>query len=184
MKHAVLSLGIVLLASGGAFAQIKKNAKKKSPAATAAPAPAAAREVDPHAGHDHAAHQDPAAPATSLTADNMAFVSENHNFGTVAEGAPAEHTFTFRNTGKEPIILQRVQPACGCTAADYTKEPVLPGQTGYVKAAFGTQGRPGTHSKTVAVFSNAGQKTLSFTINVEKAPTSSVPANGSMMRTN
>jgi hypothetical protein len=114
----------------------------------------------------------------------MAFSSENHNFGSIAEGPAADYTFTFRNTGKEPIILQKVQPACGCTAADYTKEPILPGKEGYVKASYSTQGRPGPFTKTIAVMSNAGAKTLTFTGTVEKAPTSSVPANGSMMRNN
>jgi hypothetical protein len=196
MKKTVLSLGIVLLATGGAFAQNKKRAPKAAPAAKAAPVAQQATTVDPHAGHDHADHNhdghDHAAPGaqgvdpatTSLTTENMAFNTENHNFGNVAEGPTADFTFTFRNTGKEPIILQRVQPACGCTAADYTKEPILPGKTGYVKASYSTQGRPGPFTKTVSVLSNAGQKTLTFTGNVEKAPTSSVPANGSMMRNN
>jgi len=191
MKKLVLSLAVVCLAAGSAMAQKRKSApaKPQTASTTQAPAPAASPMVappaaDPHAGHNHDGHETDAAAMPTVAPENMVFNTENHNFGTVQEGAPAEFTFTFRNTSNQPIVLQRVQPACGCTAADYTKEPVLPGQSGYIKAAFGTQGRPGTHSKTIAVLSNAGARTLSFTINVEKAPTSSVPANGSMMQAN
>ncbi len=185
MKQIVLSLGLALLATGSVSAQAKKRAPKKPVAGMTAPAPAPT--VDPHAGHNHGAHETAAVPqavSTTLTGDNLAFGSENHNFGNVAEGPTADYTFTFRNTGKEPIILQKVQPACGCTAADYTKEPILPGKEGYVKASYNTQGRPGPFTKTISVLSNAGAKTLTFTGTVEKAPTSSVPANGSMMRNN
>lgn len=185
MKQTILTLGLALLATAPVLAQNKKAPKNSSankPATVVAPQAAVA---DPHAGHDHAAIPAPqAASSGSLTPDNMAFSTDNHNFGTIAEGPAADFTFSFRNTGKEPIILQKVQPACGCTAADYTKEPILPGQQGYVKASYSTQGRPGPFTKTIAVMSNAGAKTLTFTGTVEKAPTSSVPANGSMMRNN
>lgn len=186
MKQIVLSLGLAILATGSLYAQGKKRAPKASTTTTTA-TPPMAPAVDAHAGHNHGAHEaDVAAPAapTSLTAENLAFATENHNFGNVAEGPAADFTFSFRNTGKEPIILQKVQPACGCTAADYSKEPILPGQSGYVKASYSTQGRPGPFTKTISVLSNAGAKTLTFTGTVEKAPTSSVPANGSMMRNN
>jgi hypothetical protein len=184
MKQTVLTLGIALLASGSLFAQVKKKQTTKKPANVSAAPARPAPVVDAHAGHNHAPEAPHAMGSGSLVPDNMAFSTENHNFGTIAEGPAADYTFTFRNTGKEPIILQKVQPACGCTAADYTKEPILPGKEGYVKASYSTQGRPGPFTKTIAVMSNAGAKTLTFTGTVEKAPTSSVPANGSMMRNN
>ncbi len=135
--------------------------------------------------HDHAAHNTVAATAaTSLTVDNIAFSSDNFDFGTIEEGPAADHVFTFTNTGKEPLIIQRVQPSCGCTTPDWTKEPIAPGKSGMIKASYGTQGRPGHFEKTMTVFTNAGTKTVSFKGNVEKAPETSVPQNSSMMRTN
>jgi len=88
------------------------------------------------------------------------------------------------NTGKEPLIIQRVQPSCGCTTPDWTKEPIAPGKTGMVKASYGTQGRPGHFEKSLTVFSNAGTKMLTIKGTVEKAPETSVPQNNSMIRTN
>ncbi len=123
-------------------------------------------------------------PATTLTTDNVSFTSESYDFGTISEGPSAEHVFTFTNTGREPLVIERVQPSCGCTAPDWTKEPVGPGKTGMVKATYGTQGRPGHFEKTMTVFTNAGTKMVSFKGTVEKAPETSVPQNGSLMRSN
>jgi hypothetical protein len=125
-----------------------------------------------------------ATAATALTADNLAFKADAFNFGNLEEGAPADHIFEFKNTGKEPIIIERVQPSCGCTTPEWTKEPIAPGKTGIVKASYGTQGRPGAFDKTLTVFSNAGTKVLTIKGMVEKAPETSVPQNTSMMRTN
>ena len=154
---------------------------------------AVASAQDDHAGHDHAKAAQantittaaaPATKPTTLTADNLAFKSDNHDFGTVDEGAPAEYVFALKNTGKEPLIIERVQASCGCTTPDWTKDPIAPGKTGMVKAAYGTQGRPGHFEKTLTVFSNAGTKVLTIKGDVTKAPETSVPQNNSLMRTN
>ena len=126
----------------------------------------------------------PGAPVTTLVAENMAFKVDTHDFGNIPEGPAAEFEFSFKNTGKEPIIIQRVQPSCGCTTPTYTKDPILPGKTGVIKASYGTQGRPGPFNKNLTVLSNAGSKVLFIKGEVEKAPESSVPQNNSMIKTN
>ena len=158
MKKLVFSLSIVCF-SAAAFAQ-----KEKMPKVSTMPAAAA--------------------PASTLTADNIEFKADSYDFGNLTEGAPAEHVFTFKNTGKEPILVQRVQASCGCTTPDWSKEPIAPGKTGVIKASYGTQGRPGAFTKTLTVFSNAGTKMLTIKGSVDKAPETSVPQNNSMMRTN
>jgi len=155
MKKVLLAIGFIALTGPAAFAQDKKAELATKPAA-----------------------------ATTLTVDNLSFKTDSHNFGNVDEGSPAVHVFEFKNTGKEPIVIQRVQPSCGCTTPDWTKEPIAPGKTGMIKASYGTQGRPGAFDKTLTVFSNAGTKVLTIKGNVDKAPESSVPQNSSMMRTN
>ena len=158
-----LSFGIVLLAATAATAQTKKApvADKKVTAQTTAPT-----------------------TATTLTVDNIKLDNDGHDFGTVSEGPAADHIFMVTNAGKEPLIITKVQPSCGCTTPSWTKEPIAPGKTGEIKASYGTQGRPGTFTKTLTVFTNAGNKVLTIKGNVEKAPTSSVPENTSMIRTN
>lgn len=159
MKKILLSLASLAFFSGAVFAQDKKQVITTQNISAVA-------------------------PATSLNPDNIAFKSDIHDFGSLEEGPSADHVFTFTNTGKEPLIIQRVQPSCGCTTPDWSKEPIGPGKTGMIKASYGTQGRPGHFEKTMTVFTNAGTKMLTFKGNVEKAPESSVPQNTSMMRTN
>lgn len=92
------------------------------------------------------------------------FSSESFDFGQVPEGKVASHEYDFVNTGTAPIIISHVQAACGCTTPFWTKEPIMPGQKGVVKASFNSIGRPGAFSKTVTVNSNASEptKVLSF----------------------
>ncbi|MBA3828552.1 MAG: DUF1573 domain-containing protein [Taibaiella sp.] len=125
------------------------------------------------------------APASAtMKAEAMAFTTDTHEFGTVPEGPAAEYEFKFKNSGKEPIILQHVQASCGCTTPTYSKDPILPGKQGTIKASYNTQGRPGSFVKTITVVSNAGTKVLTIKGQVEKAPETSVPENNSMIRTN
>ncbi len=180
MKKYSLVFGMLLLAASPAFAQGKKKMATKQTPATTTVTPQAApisMEMVPNAA------MPAGTPSGTLTADNMQFETEMHDFGTVTEGPTADYTFTFVNTGKEPIIIQNVQPACGCTAADWSKEPIAPGHKGFAKAVYNTQGRPGAFNKTVTVLTNAGAKVLSFKGEVEKAPATSVPENNSMMKT-
>lgn len=78
-----------------------------------------------------------------------------HDFGNIPEGPKATHTFTFVNTGNEPLIVSNAQASCGCTSPEFSKEPVLPGQKGKITVTYATQGRPGNFTKSVYLTSNA-----------------------------
>jgi hypothetical protein len=172
MKKVVLSLGLFMLCSGVTMAQGKKNKKDKgTESTTVTTAPAPTISVAPTA-------------QTSLTAENMAFKEMTHDFGTVPEGPDATVEFVFTNTGKEPIIIEKAQPSCGCTVPSFPKEPIMPGSKATINVAYHSKGRPGAFTKNITVVSNAGTKMLTIKGNVEKAPTSSVPENTSMLKTN
>lgn len=84
------------------------------------------------------------------------FNSKIHDFGTIKEvdGAVA-YDFEFVNQGNAPIIIKNVESSCGCTSPEWTKQPVLPGKKGFVKATFNPKDRPGYFDKTITVYSNA-----------------------------
>lgn len=85
----------------------------------------------------------------------MDFTKTEHNFGTIKEEMGAVTTqFEFTNTGKSPLIIQRVSASCGCTTPGYTREPVLPGKKGTISAKYSTIARPGKFSKTITVYTN------------------------------
>jgi hypothetical protein len=76
-----------------------------------------------------------------------------HNFGVIPQGKPVTTTFSFTNTGKVPLIISQVQGSCGCTATDYSKEPIAPGKKGYVTATYNAANMGAFH-KTVTVTAN------------------------------
>ncbi len=83
------------------------------------------------------------------------FEKESHDFGTIQEGKIATYDFIFRNKGKSPLILQSVEPSCGCTTPDYTREPVPPGGKGKITVSYNSQGRPNAFTKTITVRTNS-----------------------------
>jgi hypothetical protein len=86
---------------------------------------------------------------------SITFEKTTHDFGTVKEEAGSiSHDFKFTNTGKAPVIISNVKASCGCTTPDWTKEPVMPGQTGFIKAMYNTANRPGAFNKSLTVTSN------------------------------
>lgn len=76
------------------------------------------------------------------------------NIGTLKQGEKTMVTFTCKNIGNKPLLLTDVAPTCGCTVADYTKEAILPGKTGTVKANFDSKKFCGQINKTVNAYSN------------------------------
>ncbi|MFZ2286360.1 MAG: DUF1573 domain-containing protein, partial [Bacteroidales bacterium] len=84
------------------------------------------------------------------------FASTRHDYGTIKEEAgKKEAVFNFTNTGDSVLVITRVQPACGCTASDYTKSPVPPGGKGFVTAVFDPRGYNSKFTKSISVYSNA-----------------------------
>ncbi len=110
---------------------------KNTPAATPAATPAPVAEK-------------PAGPLPAIEFD-----TEDFDFGTINEGQVVEHTYSFKNTGEAPLIIQNAQPSCGCTVPDWTKDPIPVGGTGYVKASFDSNGKPNMQNKTITVTTNA-----------------------------
>lgn len=94
----------------------------------------------------------------------LKFENDNHDFAKVTEGTVATHEFKFKNVGDQPVVISHVQASCGCTTPEWTKEPVMPGKTGFVKAAYNSNGRPGVFNKTITVTSNAKEATKVLSI--------------------
>ena len=100
----------------------------------------------------------------------LAFEELQYDFGKVPQGDVLEHLFKFTNSGNDKLVIQSVQPSCGCTGATIgDKKEFLPGETGEIKVTFNTQGREGVNSKTINVSSNDNSQpsiTLSFTCEI------------------
>lgn len=98
------------------------------------------------------------------------------------DGGPAEHSFAFVNGGDAPLILQSVGTSCGCTASEWPKQPILPGEKGHVKAVFNPSGRPHGFVKVLTVRSNAEPAVVTLRIEGYVIPKRLMPSQRFMMR--
>jgi hypothetical protein len=88
-------------------------------------------------------------------AEPLLFNEKIHDFGTIREDdGPADFEFTFTNNSALAITIVSVQASCGCTTPGWSKEPVPPGKTGFVRASYNPKGRPGFFNKTLTVNTN------------------------------
>jgi len=102
-------------------------------------------------------------PAATKPAAPVAWKAEVYDFGDIKKGTPVSHDFTFTNTTKQTVLITNVKASCGCTATDYTKTPIKPGETAYVKATYNAAA-PGAFSKTVTVTLNENETPKVLTI--------------------
>jgi hypothetical protein len=73
--------------------------------------------------------------------------------GSVSKGDKIVHDFAIKNEGDADLTITNVQPACGCTVAEFDKV-VKPGQTGKVHAVVDTSTFSGAIAKGISVFTN------------------------------
>lgn len=112
-----------------------------------------------------------AAPANPT---GLKFESEVHDFGGLEKGKPATYEFTFTNTSKETIMITNVRPSCGCTAANYTKTAIKPGEKGFVAATYNAAS-PGAFTKSITVTTSDTSLPKSLTIKGKvEAPTEEI----------
>lgn len=94
---------------------------------------------------------------------------DTHDFGNVKKGPIVNYAFEFTNTGKQPLIIKDVNPSCGCTNADWDKQPILPGKKGFIKVGLRTAEQHGNFMKEVYIQSNAvnGDPNGRYTIHIK-----------------
>ncbi|MFM2326429.1 MAG: hypothetical protein RIR31_631 [Bacteroidota bacterium] len=78
-----------------------------------------------------------------------------YNFGTITEGEKVEYSYRFKNTGTNPLVIFNATASCGCTVPEKPEKPILPGETGFIKVVFNSNGKRGHNEKDVNITSNA-----------------------------
>jgi hypothetical protein len=92
--------------------------------------------------------------ATQSTAQ-ITFEESVFEFGDITQGDRVQHVFNYTNKGTEPLILSSVKTTCGCTAPDWSREPLAPGESTSMTVSFNSTGKMGMQNKTITVNSNA-----------------------------
>ena len=67
---------------------------------------------------------------------NIKFAEEVFNYGNVEVESENLHSFSFTNTGSEPLIISNAKGSCGCTVPNWPKDPIMPGQSGNIDVKF------------------------------------------------
>lgn len=97
----------------------------------------------------------------SMAQAKIVFDEMTHDFGSFKEADGNQTTsFSFTNSGTEPLVLSNVRASCGCTTPKWTREPVAPGAKGSIEVSYNPKNRPGSFNKSVTVSSNAENPTV------------------------
>lgn len=81
-----------------------------------------------------------------------------HDFGEIKQKSPVVYEFEFTNNGQAPLVISDVEGSCGCTVTEYSKDPILPGKKGKIKATYDAAALGKFH------------KSIKVTANVEGGP--------------
>ena len=124
---------------------------------------------------------DKARNESSKEMTTIQWLDSSRDFGNITMGQKLSVSFRFKNSGSKPLVIQSVHPACGCTVADYPKEPIAPGAEGEITGEFNSEGREGQNHKEITVYTNTAAHThkLEFNVNVigKAQQQTEVPAN-------
>ena len=94
-----------------------------------------------------------AAFAQEKISDDLQIDKFVHNFGDILfDSGPVSCTFTLKNTGSKPVVIYNAVTTCGCTKAEWTKEPIMPGKTGTISATYSNDEGPYPFDKSVTVY--------------------------------
>jgi len=98
----------------------------------------------------------PAETVVDPNAPVFEFETDVIDYGKIEAAADGVRVFKFKNIGKSPLVISRVQSSCGCTVPEKPEEPIMPGANGEIKVKYDTN-RQGGFSKEITVFSNASE---------------------------
>ncbi|MDI1233852.1 MAG: DUF1573 domain-containing protein [bacterium] len=107
----------------------------------------------------------------SQTLDELQFNELVHDFGRIKEESnESVHVFQFKNVSKRKIVITKVETSCGCTTPDWSKDTILPGGMGYVKAFYNPEGKKGNFQKYMYVHINRPDYFTTLTIRGDVIP--------------
>lgn len=90
----------------------------------------------------------------------MTFDSATHNFGDVErKGGDLVKEFRFVNNGDEPLVIKKITKSCSCTTVNYSRKPVMPGQSGVITIKYEPHKvEEGVFNRVIQIYTNASNK--------------------------
>lgn len=97
------------------------------------------------------------------TAPVLWLSDRNYDFGEITYEEPVTCFFRFKNTTNTPIVIDNVRTTCGCTAPDWSLEPVAPDSISEIKIIYDAK-KYGYFKKKIRVFFSNQKKAEMLTI--------------------
>jgi hypothetical protein len=105
---------------------------------------------------------------------------DKYNFGNVSFGSVLKHTFRFKNTGQNPLMIAKTDVQCGCTVANFPDETIAAGKNGEITVEFNTTMYSGSgadrspvtghEEKTISIHSNAIPDNVKISVEADVLP--------------
>lgn len=90
-----------------------------------------------------------------------------HDFGLILRGHEVAHIFTFRNTSKEPLVIDNVRTDCSCTTSDWENlGAIAPDSIGQISIKYNAK-KAGYFIKRATVWVHGQKKSELLTIQGE-----------------
>jgi hypothetical protein len=87
------------------------------------------------------------------------------DFGKIKEDTENKASYIVTNTGKVPLIIEKVDVSCGCTTAKKPEKPIPPGGSDKIEMVFHPKvGQLDQQNKTITVTANTQPNTTELQI--------------------
>ncbi|HHU34432.1 MAG TPA: DUF1573 domain-containing protein [Bacteroidetes bacterium] len=96
----------------------------------------------------------------------IVFETTELDIGEINYKEPRKAEFIFKNTGGNELIIYDVQPSCGCTNVDWTREPIKSGQSGKISVVYDAE-TTGRFNKSIVVHCNCHIESIVLQISGE-----------------
>lgn len=164
-SRAAVVLSLVLLPG---CSSSRPHPAGKSPAA--APGPVAAQPPSSTNGvWVQVSHPPPpAASADNMAPNLLAWSALTQEYHARRGEAAAHYTFDLTNVSSEPIVIYDTSTTCDCTVAKLPSHPwvIPPDGTGQIHASLDLQGKTGSVTNYVVVFTSKGNRLLTVRADV------------------
>ena len=103
----------------------------------------------------------------SMPKTTIQFYESKYDFGSVAEGVVLKHSFRFKNTGSNPLMIAKADVTCGCTVPEFPSDAISPGSDGELTVVYNTTGKNGVQRKEIAVHANTNPESVTILIEAD-----------------
>ena len=93
----------------------------------------------------------------AVSAQKISFDQSTINVGTTLWHKPVTATFRFKNKDREPLIIQEVDPGCGCLTPIFPTHPIQRNEEGMIAVTYDAE-MLGRFDRYILVKTNASEK--------------------------